>query len=119
MRQRHPNERRPGLLIGVLVRGGLEGLFLIIVIAMLDTFLANPADNPLASKPILGFFSSCAPTQFVAAGAFLHQLVPSMVALSLAWAGAFALPGLAVLRVRMPHPAGPGRVRGASRAPAG
>jgi|GEM_PF-2470803 len=42
-----------GLLIGVLVRGDLEGFFLIIMIAMLDTFLENPVDNPLANKPIL------------------------------------------------------------------
>ena len=42
-----------GLLIGVLVRGDLEGFFLIIMLAMLDTFLENPVDNPLANKPIL------------------------------------------------------------------
>ena len=45
--------------------------------------------------------------------------MPAMVALSLAWTAAFALLGLAVLRLRMPHSAGRGRVRGASRAPAG
>ena len=45
-----------GLLVGVLVRGDLEGFFLIIMTAMLDTFLENPVDNPLANKPILEFF---------------------------------------------------------------
>ena len=95
-----------GLLIGVLVRGDLEGFFLIIMIAMLDTFLENPVDNPLANKPILEFFPTYAPTQFAAAGAFHHQVLPAMVALSLAWTAAFALLGLAVLRLRMPHPAG-------------
>jgi hypothetical protein len=45
-----------GLLIGVLVRGDLEGFFLIIMIALLDTFLENPVDNPLANKPLLEFF---------------------------------------------------------------
>ncbi len=44
-----------GLLIGVLVRGDLEGFFLIIMIALLDTFLENPVDNPLANKPLLEF----------------------------------------------------------------
>ena len=43
-----------GLLIGVLVRGDLEGFFLIIMIAMLDTFLENPVDNPLANKSHAG-----------------------------------------------------------------
>ena len=62
-----------GLLIGVLVRGDLEGFFLIIMISILDTFLENPVDNPLANKAILQFFSSYGPTQFAAAGAFHHQ----------------------------------------------
>ena len=64
-----------GLLIGVLVRGDLEGFFLIIMLAMLDTFLENPVDNPLANKPILEFFPSYGPTQFAAAGAFHHQVL--------------------------------------------
>ena len=94
-----------GLLIGVLVRGDLEGFFLIIMISMLDTFLENPVDNPLANKPVLEFFPSYAPTQFAAAGAFHHQVLASMAALSLAWTAAFALLGLAVLRLRLPRPA--------------
>jgi hypothetical protein len=92
-----------GLLIGVLVRGDLEGFFLVIMISMLDTFLENPVDNPLANKAILKFFPSYAPTQFAAAGAFHHQVLASMAALSLAWTAAFALLGLAVLRLRLPQ----------------
>ena len=94
-----------GLLIGVLVRGDLEGFFLIIMISLLDTFFQNPVDNPLANKPLLEFLPSYAPTQFAAAGVFHHQALVSMVALSLAWTAAFALLGLAVLRLRMPRPA--------------
>ena len=94
-----------GLLIGVLVRGDLEGFFLIIMISMLDTFLENPVDNPLANKSMLEFFPSYGPTQFAAAGAFHHQVLVSMAAVSLAWTAVFALLGLAVLRLRMPRPA--------------
>jgi len=94
-----------GLLIGVLVRGDLEGFFLIIMISMLDTFLENPVDNPLGNKPILVFFPSYGPTQFGAAGAFHHQALAGMAAVSLAWTAAFALLGLVVLRLRMPRPA--------------
>jgi ABC-2 type transport system permease protein len=94
-----------GLLIGVLVRGDLEGFFLIIMISMLDTFLENPVDNPLANKPLLVFFPSYGPTQFGAAGAFHHQALASMAAVSLAWTAVFALLGLVVLRLRMPRPA--------------
>ncbi len=94
-----------GLLIGVLVRGDLEGFFLIIMISILDTFLENPVDNPLANNPVLQFFPSYGPTQFAAAGAFHHQALASMAALSLAWTAAFALLGLVVLRLRLPRPA--------------
>jgi len=94
-----------GLLIGVLVRGDLEGFFLIIMISMLDTFLENPVDNPLANKPILEFFPSYGSTQFAAAGAFHHQVLANMAAVSLGWTAAFALSGLIVLRLRMPRPA--------------
>ena len=94
-----------GLLIGVLVRGDLEGFFLIIMVSLLDTFLENPVDNPLANKLILEFFPSYGPTQFAAAGAFHHQALMSMAAVSLAWTAAFALLGLVVLRLRMPRPA--------------
>jgi ABC-2 type transport system permease protein len=94
-----------GLLIGVLVRGDLEGFFLIIMISILDTFLENPVDNPLANKPILQFFPSYGPTQFAAAGVFHHQALASMAVLSLAWTAAFALLGLVVLRLRLPRAA--------------
>jgi hypothetical protein len=60
-------------------------------------------DNPLANKPILEFFPSYGPTQFAAAGAFHHQVLPGMAAVSLAWTVAFTLLGLAVLRLRLPH----------------
>ena len=102
-----------GLLIGVLVRGDLEGFFLIIMISMLDTFLENPVENPLANKPILTFFPSYGPTQFAGAGIFRHQALASMAALSLAWTAAFALLGLAVLRLRLPRPARPARAASA------
>ena len=94
-----------GLLIGVLVRGDLEGFFLIIMISLIDTFLQNPVGNPLANKPLLQFFPSYGPTQFAAADAFDHQVLIGMAAVSLAWTAVFALLGLAVLRLRMPRPA--------------
>ena len=94
-----------GLLIGVLVRGDLEGFFLIIMVSLLDTFLENPVDNPLANKPILEFFPSYGSTQFAAAGAFHHQVLAGMAAVSLGWTAVFAVLGLIVLRLRMPRPA--------------
>jgi ABC-2 type transport system permease protein len=93
-----------GLLIGVLVRGDLEGFFLIIMISLLDTFLQDPMDNPLANRPLLEFFPSYGPTQFAAGGVFDHRVLAGMAAMSLAWTAAFTLAGLAVMRLRMPRP---------------
>jgi hypothetical protein len=101
--------------------GDLEGFFLIIMISLIDTFLQNPVGNPLANKPLLQFFPSYGPTQFAAAGAFDHQVLTGMAALSLAWTAAFALLGLAVLRLRMPRPArvtAPARCTSVGPAPA-
>src|SRR5207247_11396195 len=75
------------------------------MIDLLDTFLENPVDNALPNKPLLEFFPSYGPTQFAAAGAFHHQVLVSMAAVSRGWTAAFALLGLAVLRMRMPRPA--------------
>jgi ABC-2 type transport system permease protein len=94
-----------GLLIGVLVPGELEGFFLIIMIALVDTFLQNPVGNPLANKPVLAWFPAYAPTQIAAAGAFNHEILTTMIGWSLAWTGAFAVVGLAILRLRNPRPA--------------
>jgi ABC-2 type transport system permease protein len=110
-----------GLLIGVSVPGDLEGFFLIIMIALVDTFLQNPVGNPLANKPILEFFPAYGPTQFAVAGAFHHQAMADMALLSLAWAAGFALLGLIVLRLRMPRRprtarAGGGRAPGSAAA---
>ncbi|MGH6654828.1 MAG: hypothetical protein ACRDVE_06440 [Actinocrinis sp.] len=59
-----------GPLLGVLVKGDLEGFFLIIMGGVLDTFLQNPLGNPVANKPLLRAFPSFGPVQFAAGGAF-------------------------------------------------
>lgn len=85
-----------GLLLGVLVKGDLEGFFLIIMGGLMDTFLQNPLGNPLANKPILAWFPSFGPMQFAVGGAFAHTALWAHLALGLAWSGAFAATGLGV-----------------------
>jgi ABC-2 type transport system permease protein len=89
-----------GLLLGVLVKGDLEGFFLIIMGSLLDTFLQNPLGNPIANKPVLQWFPSFGPMQFAVGGAFGHAVLWGHLALGLAWTAAFAAAGLAVFRVR-------------------
>ncbi|HET6548152.1 MAG TPA: hypothetical protein VFG79_06850 [Solirubrobacter sp.] len=89
-----------GLLLGVLVKGDLEGFFLIIMSGLVDTFLQNPIGNPVANKPLLEYFPSFRPMQFASGGAFGDTWLFAELALGLAWAAAFALLALAVFRVR-------------------
>ena len=102
-----------GLLLGVLVKGDLEGFFLIIMGGLMDTFLQNPLGNPLANKPVLQWFPSFGPMQFAVGGAFAHTALWGHLALGLAWTGAFAATGLLIFHVKTrtrthgprPHPA--------------
>lgn len=89
-----------GLLLGVLVKGDLEGFFLIIMGGLMDTFLQNPLGNPLANKPILEWFPSFGPMQFAVGGAFAHATLWKHLGLGLAWAAGFAVCGLVVFRAR-------------------
>jgi ABC-2 type transport system permease protein len=89
-----------GLLLGVLVRGDLEGFFLIIMGGLMDTFLQNPLGNPLANKPLLEWFPSFGPTQFAVGGAFGRTALTAHLALGLAWAAAFTILGLIIFAVR-------------------
>jgi ABC-2 type transport system permease protein len=89
-----------GLLLGVLVKGDLEGFFLIIMGGLMDTFLQNPLGNPLANKPVLEWFPSFGPMQFAVGGSFAHKALWGHLALGLLWAVGFALGGLAVFCVK-------------------
>ena len=89
-----------GLLLGVLVKGDLEGFFLIIMGGLTDTFLQNPVGNPVANKPLLQYFPSFGPMQFASGGAFGHTWLWGDLALGGVWALAFAAVGLAVFQLR-------------------
>ena len=89
-----------GLLLGVLVKGDLEGFFLIIMGGLTDTFLQNPVGNPVANKPLLQYFPSFGPMQFASGGAFGHTWLWSDLAIGCAWALSFAAVGLVVFQLR-------------------
>jgi hypothetical protein len=89
-----------GLLLGVLVKGDLEGFFLIIMGGLTDTFLQNPVGNPVANRPLLQYFPSFGPMQFASGGAFGNTWLVTDALLGLAWAAGFALLALAVFRLR-------------------
>ncbi len=89
-----------GLLLGVLVKGDLEGFFLIIMGSLMDTFLQNPVGNPVANRPVLQYFPSFGPMQFAAGGSFAHTALWADLALGLGWSAALVAAALVVFRLR-------------------
>lgn len=89
-----------GVLLGVLVRGELEGFFIIIMVSLIDTFLQNPIGNPAANKDFVVGFPAYAPTQLAVAGGFTHIIPLSDVAIALAWLVGFTLLGLLIFYLR-------------------
>ncbi|GAA0450495.1 hypothetical protein [Streptomyces olivaceiscleroticus] len=85
-----------GLLLGSLVRGELEGFFLVIMLSLVDTGLQNPVLN-VADLSALAVFPLYGANQLALAAAFTTSTPWSYGLLSLAWsagAGALALLGL-------------------------
>jgi hypothetical protein len=106
-----------GLLLGVLVKGDLEGFFLIIMGSLMDTFLQNPLGNPLANKPLLEWFPSFGPMQFAVGRSLAGTALWSHLALGLAWTAAFTATGLAIFYLRTRTRNRPRPVRRGSPAP--
>jgi ABC-2 type transport system permease protein len=103
-----------GMLVGVLVKGDLEGFFLIIMGGLIDTFLQNPVGNPVANRPALEYFPSFGPMQFSCGVAFGDSALWAELALGIIWAAAFLALALLVFQRRThvrthPEARGPGR----------
>lgn len=85
-----------GLLLGVLVTSELAGFFVIIMVSLMDTFLQNPVENPVANKPFLKGFPSYGSMQVGVAGGFTHAVPIAALGVALAWSVGFAAIGLSV-----------------------
>jgi hypothetical protein len=85
-----------GLLLGVLLKGELEGFFLVMMISLIDTLIQNPIGNPAANKEFLKFFPSYSSMQWTVAGEFTDTVLWQYMLFSLAWFAGFAALGLAI-----------------------
>ncbi|NEA54260.1 ABC transporter permease [Streptomyces sp. SID13666] len=74
-----------GILAGSLVRGELEGFFLIVMTTFLDTSLQNPVTNPHAQQTGLGALPLYGPAQAVNAAALTHTDPGWTAARALVW----------------------------------
>ncbi|MBN9393128.1 MAG: hypothetical protein J0I20_34160 [Chloroflexi bacterium] len=98
-----------GLLLGVLLKGELEGFFLVMMISLMDTLLQNPVGNPAANKEFLKFFPSYSSMQLTVSGEFNDTILWQYLMFSLVWFAGFALLGLVIFywKTRSPIHIGP------------
>ncbi|MFD7712382.1 hypothetical protein [Streptomyces sp. NPDC059786] len=88
-----------GLLLGSLVRGELEGFFLVIMLSLVDTGLQNPVLN-VADLPVLPAFPLYGANQLALAAAFSSRTPWTHGLLPLAWSAATGALALLVFHAR-------------------
>ncbi|WP_406445451.1 hypothetical protein OHB00_49660 [Streptomyces sp. NBC_00631] len=91
-----------GLLLGSLVRGELEGFFLIIMLSLVDTGLQNPVFNTLMDVAGVSALPLYGVNQLALSSTLTPQSAWSPGLLSLAWSAATGALALLVLHTHRP-----------------
>ncbi|MCX3290734.1 hypothetical protein OR263_29190 [Streptomyces sp. NEAU-H22] len=91
-----------GLLLGSLVRGELEGFFLIIMLSLVDTGLQNPVFNSLMDVAGVSALPLYGVNQLALSSALTPHLPWSHGLLSLTWSAATGALALLVLHTQRP-----------------
>ncbi|MEV4437151.1 ABC transporter permease [Streptomyces sp. NPDC049555] len=89
-----------GMLLGAFLRSELAGMFVIIMVSLLDTMLQNPISNPSASKDGGLLMPEYGPTQASFAAGFTSAVPYRLLALGPLWFAAMWLLATAAFRVR-------------------
>jgi hypothetical protein len=89
-----------GMLVGVVLAGDLEGLFFIIMLSIVDTFMQNPIGSAAANHQVVEFFPSYLPMQMVVAGALTNRAAWWQFWAGLGWAAGFGVLVLAAFWYR-------------------
>ncbi|MFE3186421.1 ABC transporter permease [Streptomyces violascens] len=84
-----------GVMLGALLRGELEGMFLIVMLSIIDTGLQNPVSNPSSDNGIIRFLPCYGAMQTSVAAGFLHTVPAAHLFLGPLWfLGTVAVAGL-------------------------
>ena len=89
-----------GIFLGLLLKGEIEGFFLIIMVSLMDTLLQNPVENPVANKDFLKYFPSFGPTQTGVAAGFTNIIAWKDIGISLLWILGFILLSFIVFTIK-------------------
>jgi ABC-2 type transport system permease protein len=83
-----------GIVLGLVFRSDLTGMFLIIMISLVDVMVQNPIISPSAQTKRIGFLPTYGSMQNVVAAAFTRDLSVGYFALGLCWLAVAALIGM-------------------------
>lgn len=89
-----------GVVLGVAVHTELAGMFLIIMLSLVDVMVQNPLLNPSSGSDALRMMPSYGSMQSGVAGAFTRDVPVEYLMLGPAWLGTFTLFGLVAFYVR-------------------
>ncbi len=89
-----------GVVLGVAVRTELVGMFLIIMISLVDVMVQNPVLNPSSNNDALRVLPSYSSMQTGVAASFTEDFPASYVLLGPVWLASFALFGLVAFYTR-------------------
>jgi hypothetical protein len=89
-----------GMLAGVVLPGDLEGLFVIIMLSIVDTFMQNPIGSAAANHQVVEGFPSYLPMQMAVAGALTDRAAWWQFWAGLGWVAGVGAIGLIVFWYR-------------------
>ncbi|CAM5509984.1 hypothetical protein STENM223S_03092 [Streptomyces tendae] len=92
-----------GIMSGYLLRGELEGFFVVVMATLIDVGMQSPVSNPAANQPGLTALPLYGPSQAAMAAAFTPASTLACAARALPWFAATSLLALLIFCTRTRH----------------
>ncbi|GGS99975.1 ABC transporter permease [Streptomyces chromofuscus] len=92
-----------GIMAGYLLRGALEGFFVVVMATLIDVGMQSPVSNPAGDQAWLSALPLYGPAQAALAASFTHAASLTTAALALPWFVATSLLALLIFCVRTRH----------------
>ncbi|MFJ8194178.1 ABC transporter permease [Streptomyces sp. NPDC096094] len=92
-----------GVMTGYLLRGELEGFFVVVMATLIDVGMQSPVSNPAGDQAWLGVLPLYGPAQAALAASFTHASALTCAARALPWFAATSLLAVLIFCLRTRH----------------
>lgn len=92
-----------GIMSGYLLRGELEGFFVVVMATLVDVGMQSPVSNPSGDQALLGVLPLYGPAQAALAASFTHAHTLTCAGRALPWFAATSLLALVIFHLRTRH----------------